>query len=64
MQPPYYHIRVGAPMPTVEKLAMTVVLSVRVRVQLPVPEHPPPFQPAKVDPLAATALRVTPVPLV
>ena len=59
MQPPYCHIRVGAPMPAVEKLAVTVVLAVGFRVQLPVPEHPLPFQPAKVDPLAATALRAT-----
>src|SRR5207245_10881375 len=51
-QPPYCHSRTGALMPAVEKLAVTVVSPVRVRVQLPVPEHPPSFQPAKVDPSA------------
>jgi hypothetical protein len=34
-----------------------------VTVQVLVPEHPPPDQPAKVDPAAAVAVRVTLVPL-
>jgi hypothetical protein len=50
-------------MPAETKLAVTVVLAARVRLQPPVPEQPPPLQPAKLDPLAATAVRVRPVPL-
>jgi len=30
-------------------------------VQVPVPEHPPPLQPVKVEPVAAVAVRVTAV---
>ena len=39
--------------------AVTFVLSVRVTVQLPVPEQPPPDQPLKIEPLSAVAVRVT-----
>src|SRR5439155_724963 len=35
-----------------------------VTVQVPVPEHPPPLQPVKVEPAASAAVRVTAVPLV
>ena len=45
------------------KPAMTVVEAIRVRVQAPVPEQPPPLQPVKVEPPAGVAVRVTVVPL-
>jgi len=32
-------------------------------VQVPVPTHPPPVQPVKVDPAAGVAVNVTSVPL-
>jgi hypothetical protein len=44
-------------------VAVTVVAAVSVTVQVPVPEHPPPLQPVKVEPAAGTAVRVTTVPL-
>ena len=43
------------------KLAMTVVAAVRLRVQEPVPEQPPPLQPVKTEPEAAVAVNVTAV---
>ena len=46
------------------KVAVTVVAAETVTVQAPVPEHPPPLQPVKVEPAAAVAVRVTAVPLV
>src|SRR5207244_814751 len=46
------------------KVAVTVVAALRVTVQAPVPEHPPPAQPVKVEPAAAVAVSVTAVPLV
>src|SRR5207247_4372930 len=45
------------------KVAVTVVAAMRVTVQVPVPEHPPPLQPVKVEPAAGVALRVITVPL-
>src|SRR5262245_50940954 len=48
---------------TSSKRAVTVVSAVRVTVQFPVPEHPPPLQPAKVEPMAGEAVSVTAVPL-
>ena len=39
--------------------ADTVVFAARLNVHGPVPEHPPPLHPAKVEPLAAVAVRVT-----
>jgi hypothetical protein len=44
-------------------VALTVVDAFIVTGQGPVPVQPPPLQPAKVDPLAALAVNVTPVPL-
>ena len=44
------------------KVAVTDVAAVIVTVQMPVPEHPPPDQPEKVDSLLATAAKVTDVP--
>ena len=44
------------------KVAVTDVAAVIVTVQMPVPEHPPPDQPEKVDPLAAKAVKVTDFP--
>ena len=38
---------------------VTVMAEVSVTLQLPVPEHPPPLQPAKEYPVAAVAVRVT-----
>src|SRR5207245_3427385 len=46
------------------KVAVTVVGAETVPVQAPVPEHPPPLQPLKVEPAAAVAVSVTAVPLV
>ena len=46
------------------KVAVTVVAAESVTTQVPVPEHPPPAQPMKVEPAAAVAVRVTAVPLV
>src|SRR5207247_1428873 len=45
------------------KVAVTVVAALRVTVQVPVPEHPPPLQPVKVEPAAGAAVNVTAVPL-
>jgi hypothetical protein len=39
-----------------------VVAALIVTTQVPVPEQPPPLQPVKVDPAAATAVNVTRVP--
>jgi len=44
---------------TSAKFAVTVVLAVRVTVQLPVPEQPPPLQPMKLDPVSGVAVSVT-----
>ena len=46
------------------KLAVTVVLAIRVTTQVPVPEHPPPVQPVNVEPASGVAVSVTVVPLV
>src|SRR5439155_368880 len=46
------------------KVAVTVVAAESVTVHAPVPEHPPPSQPVKVEPAAAVAVSVTAVPLV
>jgi len=46
----------------VAKDAVTVVAAFIVTVQVPVPEHPPPDQPVKVDPLFGEAVKVTDVP--
>jgi hypothetical protein len=45
------------------KLAVTVVAAFMVTLHVPVPEHPAPLQPLKVDPPVAAAVRVTTVPL-
>src|SRR5207249_4723266 len=58
--PPRITERVGRGAP---KRANTVVLAVRVTVQVLVPAHPPPLQPSKVEPVAGVAVRVTGVPL-
>ncbi len=44
------------------KVAVTEVAAVMVAVHVPVPEHPPPDQPVKIDPLVAEAVRVIDVP--
>src|SRR6266704_3302625 len=46
------------------KVAVTVVAAVMVTTHGPVPEHPPPLQPVKVEPVAGLAVSVTAVPLV
>jgi hypothetical protein len=43
---------------------VTVVAVVTVTTHVPVPEHPPPVQPVKIEPVPALAVRVTIVPLV
>ncbi len=45
-------------------VAVTVVAAESVTLQGPVPVHPPPLQPVKVEPAAALAVSVTAVPLV
>src|SRR5881392_880412 len=45
-------------------VAVTVVAALRVTVQAPGPEQPPPLQPLKVEPAAGAAVSVTAVPLV
>ena len=44
-------------------VAVTAVAAVTVTTQVPVPEHPPPVQPANVEPSAGNAVNVTAVPL-
>ena len=44
------------------KVAVTDVAAFMVTKQVPVPEHPPPLQPAKVEPPAWAAVSVTDVP--
>src|SRR5205814_8681337 len=46
------------------KVAVTVVAAVTDTTHDPVPVHPPPLQPPKVDPAAGVAVSVTAVPLV
>ena len=43
-------------------VAVTVVALFRGTAHVPVPLHPPPDQPVKVDPVAAVAVRVMVVP--
>ena len=45
-------------------VAVTVWAALIVTEQVPVPEQPPPLQPAKVDPTAGVAVSVTTVPIV
>src|SRR6266581_6255377 len=45
------------------KVAVTEVAALRVTIQGPVPEQPPPLQPVKVEPASGVAVRVTAVPL-
>ncbi len=44
------------------KFAVTVTFAFIVTVHSPVPLHPPPDQPSKIDPRAAVAERETTVP--
>ena len=46
----------------VAKVAVTNVAAVIGTVQVPVPEHAPPDQPEKTDPLVAAAAKVTDFP--
>ena len=46
----------------VTNVAVTAMFPVIVRVQEPVPVHPPPLQPEKVDPVWGVAVRVREVP--
>jgi hypothetical protein len=59
-RPPWLTVRVNC---CRAKLAVTVVAAVTDTEQVPVPEHPPPIQPLKVDPAAGEAVKVTRVPL-
>ena len=44
-------------------VAVTVVAAVIVTVHVPVPPHPPPLQPVKIEPASGVAVRLTVVPL-
>jgi hypothetical protein len=44
-------------------VALTEAAALIVTVQVPVPEQPPPLQPANVEPATGVAVRVTAVPL-
>src|SRR5438128_1721959 len=44
-------------------VAVTVVAALKVTVQAPVPEQPPPLQPVKIEPATGAAVRVTGVPV-
>src|SRR5438876_6096701 len=50
-------------LPISEKLAVTELAALNLRVHVPVPEQPPPLQPVKVEPAAGAAVKVTAVPL-
>src|SRR3989475_5904382 len=65
-------VTLPAPVPALEtvsvkvcrvKVAVTVVAALRVTVQAPGPEQPPPLQPLKVEPAAGAAVSVTAVAL-
>ena len=43
------------------KVAVTDLAALMLTVQVPVPEHPSPNQPVKVEPVEAAAVRVTEV---
>jgi hypothetical protein len=71
---PVFAVTVPAPVPAfvtlsvnvaavVLKVAVTLRAAVIDVVQVPVPVHTPPLQPANVEPLAAAAVSVTDVPL-
>ena len=45
------------------KVAVTAWAALIVTVHVPVPVHPPPLQPLKVEPVAGVAVKVTAVPL-
>lgn len=49
------------PPPEALNVAVTVVFELRVTAQFPVPEQPPPLQPAKSEPEAGVAVKVTTV---
>ena len=44
------------------KVAVTEAAALMVTTHVPVPEHPPPAHPSKLEPDAGTAVRVTTVP--
>jgi hypothetical protein len=44
------------------KEAVTVTFAVTLTVHVPVPEHPPPLHPEKVEPVEGVAVRVMEVP--
>src|SRR5262249_51058912 len=48
--------------PSASNAAVTVCSVPPVRVQVPVPEHPPPLQPTKLEPGSGTAVRTTVCP--
>jgi len=56
-------MRTGALTAAMAKLAVTVVSAERVRLQVLVPEQPPPIQPVNVDPPAGAVVSITTVPL-
>jgi hypothetical protein len=63
LPPPVPALLTVRPVDDALNVAVTVVVAVTFSVQVPVPAHPPPLQPAKVEPDAGVAVRVTAVPL-
>jgi hypothetical protein len=62
LPPPVPALLTLRPMGDALNVAVTVAVEVTVTVQVPVPAQPPPLQPAKVEPVAGVAVRVTTVP--
>ncbi|OIQ73948.1 hypothetical protein GALL_444120 [mine drainage metagenome] len=55
-------VQLGRETDTNVKVVVTFWAALMATVQLPVPEQPPPDQPAKLEPVAAAAVSVTLVP--
>jgi len=61
--PPFDVVRANVPGEVKLKVAVTDVSAAIVTVHVPVPVHPPPDQPANVEPASGVAVNVIVVPL-